>query len=424
MNRNTHLDTAPGLAEKAFTALVLLLSTGAFLNLGVTSGTNLDDSAGLLGMQIAWSVIYLLTIFLLVRHCKGFLKAFYRERLLVALVVYVALSSLWSQAPGLTFRRATALGLTCLFGVYLARRFSLRDQLELLAWCCGAALVASVLFQLFGLGAAVDQQEGWFGVYVQKNALGRMMALSALVFLLLVRVDRKHRVLHWLGVLLSFALILLSNSRTALVVFLFLLLLFRLCRLLRKSYGRAIAALVIATLAGTAAVYWAAINLDTVTEATGRNVTLTGRLSIWILSAVMALQKPWLGYGYDAFWLPGIGPSRRIWSAVGWTVPHAHNGLLEIWLELGLVGVGLFVLGYAVYVARAIRLLRETSDSETLWPLLFLAFTFLSNLTESGFLSRNTIFVLLYAACAVVVSSRESRAALRLGTVNPNARIA
>jgi O-antigen ligase len=89
-----------------------------------------------------------------------------------------------------------------------------------------------------------------------------------------------------------------------------------------------------------------------------------------------------------------------MWQILRWMPPHAHNGLLEIWLELGLVGVVLFLAGFAYYLFCAMRLLRAKPGPVAGWPLIFLIFLFLSNLTETHFLSANSLYFVLYVSVA------------------------
>src|SRR5438128_2672050 len=123
----------PGRGEKLFTVFVLLLSTGAFMNLFGNDEPNLSIGAGSLFMQAIWSLIYLITFILLLRNCQGFVALVVRERLLIFLLTLAAVSVVWSDAPWITFRRSVALMGTTLFGVYFTFRFTLADQLKLLS---------------------------------------------------------------------------------------------------------------------------------------------------------------------------------------------------------------------------------------------------------------------------------------------------
>ncbi len=396
----------PSTAEKMFVVFALLLSTGAFMNLMITPGENVDDAAGMVVMQVLWALIDVATVILLFRHCKGFAKVLLKEPLLIALVGLALTSVFWSDAPELTVRRSVALLGTVLIGAYLALRFPLRQQLRLIGTMCWIVIVLSIIFNLLGLGAAVDQEVGWIGVFVQKNQLGATMVLSALVFLCLLKTELEKSFFTAVGLTLSTVLIWLSHSMTAAIVFVLCLLIIPLSSILRRGIGWAVTTILVTGALGTSAVLWVMANLDMATQAVGKDVTLTGRLQLWVMSIAMALRKPWFGYGYNAFWLGPGSPSAHIWKVLHWQVPHAHNGFLEIWLELGLAGVTVFLWGYLVYLVKALRWLRISPELFASWPFIFLAFLFLTNLTQSSFISRNTISLILYVAVALTASGR------------------
>jgi exopolysaccharide production protein ExoQ len=142
-------------------------------------------------------------------------------------------------------------------------------------------------------------------------------------------------------------------------------------------------------------------NLYAVTAFLGRDISLTGRLQLWVFSFVMALHHPWLGYGYDAFWRSGQGAPEAIWRALQWEAPHSHNGFLEVWLDLGMLGLVSLSIGFAIYVKRAFSLIRLVSTVEASWPLVFLIITFLSNLTGVAILSRNNLGWIIYVAVGI-----------------------
>ena len=91
-------------------------------------------------------------------------------------------------------------------------------------------------------------------------------------------------------------------------------------------------------------------------EAVGRDLTFTGRTTIWTHAIDAGMQHSMLGAGYRAFWTPE-GASyvyARIWAVIG----NGHNGYLDVWLELGFIGLGLFLLmfftaaGFAWWASR------------------------------------------------------------------------
>jgi exopolysaccharide production protein ExoQ len=399
-----HHDSA-GRLEKVFTFCVLFLSTGAFLNLTATGSAEQDLGTGQAGMQILWFVLYLIAIVLLFRKCSDLLKTVLREYLLVGLVILAVVSTSWSADPSVSFRRSVALILTCMFGVYFGLRFDLREQLRLMGYVAGSCVVFSLLFGIFGLGTpSVDLAPAWYGVFSHKNELGKMMVLSIVVFLVLLKRESGQRALLRCACGLSFLLLLLSRSTTSVVGIAAILAFFPFCSMLSRNIGRVIKVVLAMCASVALGCYWAGDYLWRIPELFGKDITLTGRLQLWILCIAMALRQPWLGYGYNAFWLGPGSPSERLWAVMPWDAPQAHNGLLEVWLELGLLGVIIFVAGFTLYLVRAIGFLRDSKAVEAAWPLLFLALMVMNNLTETTILSRNNIFWILYTAVAVTIS--------------------
>ena len=77
------------------------------------------------------------------------------------------------------------------------------------------------------------------------------------------------------------------------------------------------------------------------------------RVEIWNRVHELISGRPWAGYGFDTARIIAQGP--------GVTFLHPHNGLLQIWLELGLVGVVLF-LGWGAAAAWAYLRARPAPD--------------------------------------------------------------
>jgi hypothetical protein len=68
----------------------------------------------------------------------------------------------------------------------------------------------------------------------------------------------------------------------------------------------------------------------------GRDVTLTGRIPLWNQLLAMDVGK-WFGTGYESFWLGDR--LEGIWQKNWWMPNQAHNGFIEIYLNLGRVGL-------------------------------------------------------------------------------------
>ena len=316
-----------------------------------------------------------------------------------ALGVWAAASTVWSGDPLLTVRRALPFALAALFGVFLVVRFEQRRLLTLLQIAFGLLAVCSALLALgvpsIGLDASTGHGGDWQGAFTQKNACGRAMVFALAAVLCAGRITATRAML--LGVFAG--VLLLSGSRgarlLATIVVVATALLAASCRLDRR--GRA-ALLAVFGVAAIAAAILVLCDFGALTQLLGRDATLTGRTAIWRQVWLSIEQRPLLGHGFAAFWRGASPPSWNVVVALRFVLFHAHNGFLEIWLELGAGGLLLFVAGFL----RGLWLLWPEIEAghfrEAAWPFAVLLLTALYDLDENTLLAFNGLFWLLYAA--------------------------
>ena len=396
--------THAGLLERAFAVVVLFLATGGLLPLlRLENGIDLDDLEGDPVMQITWGAVYAITLVLLSTRGREIFRLLSRERWLVLLCGLAAVSVMWSVAPDVTFRRTVALFGTTAFGVYLASRYSVHDLLRLLGWVLTAIVVLSVVTVFFFPNHGISPEDGtWRGIFVHKNALGRAMALACLAFLFRVCQRGIANRLASLALLLL-AVVALLGSRsvagllTAVTVAVTMPLwpVFRLRRTLMVA-----AAVFILIVVGGSAI-WLITASDVMVSAVGKDPSLTGRAGLWLAVVESIATRPWLGHGYSAFWLGWGGESATIWRTLEWRPPHAHNGFLDLGLELGGVGIALFVVGLATALGRSAVVIRRTATAYGLWPIAYLMFIVMINLAESTIMVRNGVFWMLYVVTCI-----------------------
>ena len=173
-------------------------------------------------LRLSWIPVYLVVIVAAMRHWRLVRRFMMRNRLLLLLLGWTMLSTLWSVSPPDTLRRSIALDLSTLLGIYLGMRFDVLWMLRLLAAALTVDMVASVIcglaFPDIGIANDGDYAGAWRGVFTSKNQLGAMMVLGCLVFYLLYLADRRRW--HLLGFGVALALLALSTSRTPIAILL------------------------------------------------------------------------------------------------------------------------------------------------------------------------------------------------------------
>jgi O-antigen ligase len=273
---------------------------------------------------------------------------------IVAFFVFCAVSVIWSDAPAVALKRwIRAFGtiLTILVVVSEADPFGATVALVrrvaylLIPW----SLVLSKYFPALGVGYYKwTGTEFFVGVTTDKNALGRLCAISAL-FLIWDLASAGKRGTRWslhsyataTVLAISLWLLIASNSATSLAVFgVGVAILGSLSLpIIRANTQRLGSFVVAAAMVMLVAAPVVSNVLETVVAGLGRNMTFTDRTYIWESLLDVGTNRV-VGTGYDSFWLG----DRRERFIEEHDVDEAHNGYLEVYLELGAIGVGLLCL--------------------------------------------------------------------------------
>ena len=394
-------------AEVLFVLAVLLLASGAFAPLWTDTSAH-DVIDGSPALQFVWIAIYTAVVLLLLPRWKSIVTFLAENKSFSLLIALCIFSAAWSEEPAVTLRKAFAILGTTLVGLLLALRFDLRDQIRLIAATLGIAALASLVAVLFfptlfrptELSGAT-----WNGVFSHKNLLGRSMSLGTLGFLSLPRRKLLSYLLSFAGAAFCAAMLLTSHSQTALLVMAALLVLLFLIPIFRWEWRQSIGSALLMLTCCTPIVGMAIAHAGTATAFLHRDTTLTGRAKIWTFAQLSFAKRPWLGYGYGSFWWVSR-ESRQAIALIGYKTPHAHNAFLDLGLQLGLVGIVVFLAGWLIALMAAVRHLRGNAAHEARWPLLYLVFILLYSFTENSLLTPNSLLWILYVAAIASVAPR------------------
>lgn len=130
----------------------------------------------------------------------------------------------------------------------------------------------------------------------------------------------------------------------------------------------------------------------------GRDPTLTGRTEIWNRALGM-VGNPLLGTGFESFWL---GPRlQSMWRMYWWHPNEAHNGYLEVYLNLGWIGVALLAVLLAWGYRNVISAFKEDPNVGRLRLAYFVA-AVIYNLTEAAFRILHPVWIFFLLATIVV----------------------
>jgi exopolysaccharide production protein ExoQ len=391
------LSIRPG--ENVFAVASLLLFSQGFYSivLGPAIGGDEGDTDSAL-LRLAFLSIYLITFVLLgfrLPRTVAYLKTNWWLLFLIGLVIF---SISWSSLPELTFRKAISLIGTSAFALYLASRYSFEEQLKIYGWSFGIGLFFSFLFALVIPTYGIMPSGDWRGIYPHKNGLGEAMFMSFLTFYFLSISAKQYRTLCKICCLLSVLIILLAHSATSLISVMFIFTTAQALKLVSFKSKRSVFAFLLLLILIALSLFLVMINFHTILNVYDRDITLTGRTPLWADLWGFIQQKPWLGYGFSTFFSSGHRETDIIWKVHTWIPPHAHNGFIQIWLDIGVIGLAVFSVSYIGCIFNALFKYLLSKELKMLWIFLLLLYTIFFNLTEVSFLSQSTLWILSLAA--------------------------
>ncbi len=414
------MSTYPTLAEKCFVVFSLFFSTTALIPVLLDSqdATSVPSDPY---SPILFLGIYAVTGLLIAPQWHSFVRMA-TKNIWIWLVVAIAIASMyWTVAPDITSRRSLLLLGSSVFGVYMAMRFTLREQLQLLAVALGLVAVLSCVFAIaLPFYGTMTVQEGgihagaWRGIMTHKNIFGRLMVLSNLVFLFVALGKPISPVskafwlwLAWFCYGLSVALIILSTSKTALISFIVLTIVLLLYRTWRLNYSQVIPLTIAIILVLGSVAILVFDNINVIAGAVGRDLTLTGRTEIWQVMLDKVAERPLTGYGFNAFWRDWDSPlTADVWRILAWECPYGHNGFMDLLVELGIIALIAFIISYITALIQGVNLLRSTRNIEGIWHLMFLTFMLIYNISESTLVTTNSIFWILYVSTVFSLNTK------------------
>jgi O-antigen ligase len=333
---------------------------------------------------------------------------------------YCLLSILWSYFPDISFKRwIKAIGDVVMVLVVVTDAQPVAALKHLFSRLGFVLLPTSiVLIKYFGdLGRRYSPDGGLMntGVTTNKNSLGVItfvLLLGALWRVLSILENKKHpargrHLLTQLTVLLiALWVLVMAQSATSIacVALGAALMLATRTSAIRRRPG-AVHALVLAIILAGGITFFLGGDAAVV-HALGRQENLTGRTDIW--AAVLgAGTNPVLGAGFESFWITPSYKAKFVHHLAGWWEPNtlneAHNGYLEVYLELGWVGVTMIAIVLISGYRASVAAFRRDPQLGSLM-LAYVASAAVYSITEAGFRSLNPIWIFLLLA--IIASAR------------------
>ena len=399
--------------EKWFTIFAMIFLTGIlrWASLYVspdpeaTSGNSYNPFDRL--SSLIQHFIYSLTFLLLIARINTSVTNLQRSFIIWLLPIMALVSFLWSDFPDWTLRKGITTLQTTYFGLYFASRFSVKEQINILTISLAIVGILTVLFSFAFPGSAIEagaNAGALRGPFTQKNLLARIASLGIIVFFVAVNHFSKNKKILAFGLISFMIIVLLTTSKTALLLLFLLALLVPLYRVTRWNSTISIPIVIISFLLISSIFFVVLSNWESTMLALGRDPDLSGRTGLWLGAIEKIKERPWLGYGYQGFWQDG-GGAMELWAKERYKPPHAHNGYINIALDLGLTGLIIFMSFIFIEFIKSISFLRRYHSAIAFWPILYITFFAFYNYSENTIIEHNSIFWVLLVSISLSMSS-------------------
>jgi len=345
---------------------------------------------------------------LLVLHRRGVNMATFvrHNRWLAFFLIYCLVSILWSDFMFVSLKRwIKIIGHPVMVLVLLSEPDPEEAITQMFKRCAFVAFPVSILFIKYypDWGRMFDPFIGApsnTGIALDKNMLGSICMIAGIFFiwhLLKVQKQPPSPERRWeqisTGVVLFFAgwVLYLAHSSTSLVAMLVAIGIILFLGLKSVNPQRLTVYLVVGVVVIVVA-QWGFDLYGTILGILGKNPTLTDRTKVW--GEVLKVDiNPIIGTGYESFWL---GERREeIWRVYWWHPIQSHNGYLETYVNLGLIGLGFMVMLIVNAYQKSRRMLLGGMDFAR-FRLGFLGGFVLYNWTEAAFKALHPVWFIFF----------------------------
>jgi hypothetical protein len=343
---------------------------------------------------------------------------------LAALLIWMAFSSVWSNYQLFSLAAFGVQLATTIVAVFFAIQFDWRQLLNLFANTIRLILFLSLVIELIAavigpikppfanfegdtppapaywwVQGNLFQSERIQGFVGNANLISFIAVLGLVIFFVEYLVSARQQTRAIASMVAAAAFIALSRSASMLVA-LVIVVIAAIIAMIAEGKPRPVRHQIYRTTLWSSlfglflvAVYWVEI-----TDLLGRSADASGRFYIWQTVWSLVEQRWVLGWGWISHWIPGVAPYEGL--IVIENVPHfhAHNAFLDVWLQLGIIGLGIFLWLIWTTFARVWKVAVVHTNPLYFWPLFAFMVISTQALTESRLLIENGWMLLVLLA--------------------------
>jgi O-antigen ligase len=382
-------------------------------------------------------VLILIGMFILSRRNINWAEVIIGNKWIIALFIYFAISIIWSDFPIVSLKRWFKTTGNLVMILIVLTEFNPVESIKILIKRCAYILIPfSILlikyYPHMGIFWSIWGGDPVFaGVAENKNSLGSLCLVSGLFLFwslqskfpkITAKTNKNEFYINISILLMIIWLFNKSNSATAFIslligVSILILLKFRFVKLNVHYIGWFVFFIILCSF-----LFFTFIDFDSLLSSTvnltGHADTFWGRTILW-QDLINMKTNPIIGTGFESFWLGER--LEEIWSKPdNWWHPNtAHNGYLEIYINLGFIGL-FFLLGVIISTFRKCKkYLISTFDYGRI-RMSFLILSLLYTITEHIFGGLSLMWFIFLLLAVDYRSAKQFAIPLKISEIKNN----
>jgi exopolysaccharide production protein ExoQ len=366
--------------------------------------THIQNAEAGLPNRIFWPAMAAVSVVIAMRNYSRLNRLVWPPHMicLLAYVAFAGASVLWAFRPETSSVRF-AQQLMLLSSIVLPGMLATRtaDLMRGMFLCFAVGAILNVYFVYNN----PPSDDGYSGYLLGKNALGEFSGVALLLAAHETLQRGLRRMFGIIIVVIATLLLLWSNSKTAFGLALICPLLAGVVLTIRKAtrispaitlLSIPLCYLVVSKVTG--------FDMTRVSYFLYGDPTFTGRIAIWYFASSEIARSPFVGWGYQSFWLVG-SDAPSVVDAPGWVgrMPNAHSGYYDTMLELGYVGFGLLI-AFILATLHAIGRVADRDPGRAWFVLAIALYIILYNYLESLWMRGVEIMWVVFVILAVDIA--------------------
>ena len=343
---------------------------------------------------------------------------------LAILLGWMGLSAIWSNYQLISLGAFGVQLATTLVAVFFALQFDWRQLLNIFANTIRLVLVLSIVIELIAaftgpikppfanfegdtppapafwwVQGNLFQSERIQGFVGNANLLAFVAVLGLAIFFVEYLVSARNQNLAIASMVAATTFIALAKSAT-MTIALGIAVIAAVVAMIaegrpRQSRHRVYRSTIWISLFGVflVAVYWVEL-----TDFLGKSPDASGRFYVWEKVWGLIAERWVLGWGWISHWIPGVAPYEGLIVIDDVPHYHAHNAFLDVWLQLGVIGLLVFVWLVWTSFVRVWKIAVSHTNPLYFWPLFAFMVIATQALSESRLLIENGWVLLVLLA--------------------------